>query len=187
MIALAAGWAHSVAITNQGAVFTWGCGMDGRLGHGSHADQYAPTQVRALAAGSLTVVQAAAGYAHTLFRTDSGAVFGTGANTFGQTGVTMPSSVVALSDLVDGVAMPDGPAEGDGGVDDDQFNAIKIALDFVDGTEDGAGAEGADGSGAGGSRAGGDSILAPLRVEALSPLKVTHISVGDNHSCAMGE
>ena len=161
--------------------------MDGRLGHGSHADQYAPTQVRALAAGSLTVVQAAAGYAHTLFRTDSGAVFGTGANTFGQTGVTMPSSVVALSDLVDGVAMPDGPAEGDGGVDDDQFNAIKIALDFVDGTEDGAGADGADGSGAGGSRAGGDSILAPLRVEALSPLKVTHISVGDNHSCAMGE
>ena len=31
---LAAGGIHSSALTNDGRVFTWGCGSDGRLGHG---------------------------------------------------------------------------------------------------------------------------------------------------------
>ncbi|CAN0305643.1 unnamed protein product, partial [Ectocarpus sp. 13 AM-2016] len=42
---IAAGWRHSVAVTEEGAVFAWGCGSDGRLGLGSHVDASAPRQV----------------------------------------------------------------------------------------------------------------------------------------------
>ena len=36
--AIAAGWRHSVAISEEGAVFAWGCGAGGELGLGPHAD-----------------------------------------------------------------------------------------------------------------------------------------------------
>lgn len=42
---IAAGFSHSIAITSRGDVYSWGCGMYGRLGHGSHIDEYLPKQV----------------------------------------------------------------------------------------------------------------------------------------------
>lgn len=44
-VAIAAGWSHSVAVTEEGAAFVWGCGGNGRLGLGEHADVYRPLQV----------------------------------------------------------------------------------------------------------------------------------------------
>lgn len=44
-VSIAAGWRHSVAVTEEGAVFVWGCGAEGRLGSGSHADVETPQQV----------------------------------------------------------------------------------------------------------------------------------------------
>ena len=46
VVSIAAGFSHSIAVTSAGAVFTWGCGTFGRLGHGSHCDEYLPKQVR---------------------------------------------------------------------------------------------------------------------------------------------
>lgn len=45
---ISAGYAHSLAVTACGAVFTWGCGTHGRLGHGSHCDEHYPRQVFSL-------------------------------------------------------------------------------------------------------------------------------------------
>ena len=45
IICIAAGLAHSLAVTACGTVFTWGCGTNGRLGHGSHCDEFYPRQV----------------------------------------------------------------------------------------------------------------------------------------------
>ena len=48
VVCIAAGFSHSVAVTACGAVFSWGCGSNGRLGHGSHCDEYTPRQVTTL-------------------------------------------------------------------------------------------------------------------------------------------
>ncbi|OQR85477.1 hypothetical protein ACHHYP_11784 [Achlya hypogyna] len=45
---IAAGAHHSLAIARDGTLFTWGCGVDGRLGLGSHADTSRPTPVLSL-------------------------------------------------------------------------------------------------------------------------------------------
>ena len=39
---------HALAVTTGGALFSWGRGMDGQLGHGSTEDKYVPRLVRAL-------------------------------------------------------------------------------------------------------------------------------------------
>ena len=44
-VAITAGWRHSAVVTEEGAVFTWGCGAGGKLGLGSHADVDTPRQV----------------------------------------------------------------------------------------------------------------------------------------------
>eukprot|EP00927_Polykrikos_kofoidii_P007640 TRINITY_DN13142_c1_g1_i2.p1 TRINITY_DN13142_c1_g1~~TRINITY_DN13142_c1_g1_i2.p1 ORF type:complete len:734 (+),score=98.06 TRINITY_DN13142_c1_g1_i2:225-2426(+) len=39
---------YSVAVSESGEVYTWGCGKDGQLGHGDAKDVYAPKAVRSL-------------------------------------------------------------------------------------------------------------------------------------------
>jgi Regulator of chromosome condensation (RCC1) repeat len=45
VVCISAGFRHSLAVTACGGVFSWGCGTHGRLGHGSHCDEYLPRQV----------------------------------------------------------------------------------------------------------------------------------------------
>ena len=47
-VKVAAGGAHSAAITDQGELYTWGKGRYGRLGHGDSDDQMRPKLVEAL-------------------------------------------------------------------------------------------------------------------------------------------
>ena len=46
VVAVAAGWGYSVALSAGGRVFTWGCG--GRLGHNDANDRRRPTRVEGL-------------------------------------------------------------------------------------------------------------------------------------------
>lgn len=46
VVHISAAHMHSLAITESGKVFSWGCGIYGRLGHGSHCDEFLPKQVR---------------------------------------------------------------------------------------------------------------------------------------------
>jgi alpha-tubulin suppressor-like RCC1 family protein len=77
---IAAGRDHSVVVTFDGAVFTWGRGDHGQLGHGSFMDVPEPKQVIALAddAGAMKVVDVSAGGKFTLFLLRDGAVFVSG-------------------------------------------------------------------------------------------------------------
>ena len=45
IVAAAAGHAHSAAVTEDGALWTWGYGSDGRLGHGDKEGRRVPTMV----------------------------------------------------------------------------------------------------------------------------------------------
>lgn len=67
-----AGWAHSIAITGSGAIFSWGLNSHGQLGLGDTAAKSTPQVVRQIDA---TIVQAVAGRACTTFRSDEGRVF----------------------------------------------------------------------------------------------------------------
>ncbi len=99
--AVAAGYFHTVALKDDGAVLTWGAGAGGRLGDGTTANRFLPVQV--IDGG---VAQVAAGGAHTLALRENGTVLAWGVNTYGQLGDatfgsrTTPVSVV----LLEGVA-----------------------------------------------------------------------------------
>ena len=86
LVAVAAGWSHSLALTAGGAAFAWGNGEDGRLGHGSHCDVWRPAPVLALLAPSLRVNAIAAGFSHSLLLTKGGVLFACGGDKYGQLG-----------------------------------------------------------------------------------------------------
>eukprot|EP00873_Tetraselmis_striata_P044421 jgi/Tetstr1/464685/TSEL_009437.t1 len=54
---------HTAAVASNGNLYTWGHGLCGKLGHGSHETCLIPRRVEALAAWKVT--HAAAGYLHT--------------------------------------------------------------------------------------------------------------------------
>jgi len=101
--AAACGDNHSVAVMEDGAVYTWGMGSGGRLGHQSTESLSTPKKLPELK-GSCC---AAGGY-HTLVGTTDGAVFGFGYNRKGQVGVLSidgtvmkPTQISKLKNVVD--------------------------------------------------------------------------------------
>ncbi|XP_046742534.1 uncharacterized protein LOC124409162 [Diprion similis] len=79
-----AGQYHSVALTKDGRVFTWGWGVHGQLGHGNTNEKNIPTLVTSLL-GTI-VRQISAGHAHTTVLTADGDVYTFGSNVFRQLG-----------------------------------------------------------------------------------------------------
>uniref|UniRef100_A0A6P4AWN4 uncharacterized protein LOC107433525 isoform X1 n=1 Tax=Ziziphus jujuba TaxID=326968 RepID=A0A6P4AWN4_ZIZJJ len=84
---------HSIAVTSEGEVYTWGFGRGGRLGHPDfdiHSGQAAvitPRQVTS-GLGSRRVKAVAAAKHHTVVATEGGEVFTWGSNREGQLGYT---------------------------------------------------------------------------------------------------
>ncbi|XP_074270927.1 uncharacterized protein LOC141594833 [Silene latifolia] len=82
---------HSVAVTAQGELYTWGFGRGGRLGHPEfdiHSGQAAVITPRQVVSGlgSRRVKAVAAAKHHTVIATESGEVFTWGSNREGQLG-----------------------------------------------------------------------------------------------------
>lgn len=88
-----AGQYHSVALTMDGRVFTWGWGVHGQLGHGNTYSKNLPTLVTPLL--GIVIRHINAGHAHTMTLSTEGYVYVFGCNVFGQlgTGNTNKSSV----------------------------------------------------------------------------------------------
>ena len=61
---------HTVALTNEGKVFTWGDNDYGALGHGDNEERHIPTKVKSL--DGLFIVKIACGAWHTVALTDKG-------------------------------------------------------------------------------------------------------------------
>ena len=76
VVAVSAGASHSLAVTADGAVWSWGNGGQGRLGHGDEQNQLLPKKIEALAGQRVNSVSA--GTWHSLARTTDGAVFAWG-------------------------------------------------------------------------------------------------------------
>ena len=58
VVAVSAGITHCLAITADGAVWSWGYGSNGMLGHGDYQDQLLPKKVEALAGQRAVAVSA---------------------------------------------------------------------------------------------------------------------------------
>ena len=78
---VAAGHHHSAALTDRGAVYTWGRGRDYQLGHGDHASTSRARRLRGASTGPLAHI-ACGGY-HTLLVGGGGGVWAVGNNEHG--------------------------------------------------------------------------------------------------------
>ncbi|KAK4419942.1 E3 ubiquitin-protein ligase HERC2 [Sesamum alatum] len=87
IISIAAGEAHTLALTADGKVYSWGRGTFGRLGTGSEEDRHFPVRVSFFGSDDddereeqLKIVGIAAGAYHSLALADDGSVWAWGYN-----------------------------------------------------------------------------------------------------------
>ena len=76
VVAIAAGCYHSMVLTDEGTVLSFGNGGFGKLGHGDQKTQYEPKVIEALR--GVRVLAIAAGCSHSMVLTDAGAVLSFG-------------------------------------------------------------------------------------------------------------
>jgi len=98
---VAAGTRHSLVVTSSGAVYSWGDGDSGCLGHGDESEQLVPKRVEALQERACGV---AAGGSHSLILTCSGAVYSCGNNYTGALGHSdLETDYLMLPTLIEGL------------------------------------------------------------------------------------
>ena len=92
---------HTLAVSAEGAVYSFGDGESGELGHGDHDPQYFPRLIEALRGVRVRVV--AAGFEFSLALADTGSVYSWGAGELGELGhgrsevLHTPRKIEALS------------------------------------------------------------------------------------------
>ncbi|WOK91440.1 ultraviolet-B receptor UVR8 [Canna indica] len=86
VIAVAVGEAHTLALTADGSVFSWGRGTFGRLGTSKNDDELFPVPIASGDPSGLHFVGIASGAYHSLALRDDGSVWSWGYNAYGQLG-----------------------------------------------------------------------------------------------------
>lgn len=81
---IACGSGHTVVLTTEGEVYTWGRGDDGRLGHGDNGWKYVPRITQSLSGH--VVVQVTCGSYHTAAISSNGDLFTWGGGMYGKLG-----------------------------------------------------------------------------------------------------
>ena len=81
---MSVGWKHNLAITADGALWSWGYGCFGQLGHDDTQNQLLPKKIEALTGQRVAAVSGGVG--HSLALTADGAVFTWGVGALGRLG-----------------------------------------------------------------------------------------------------
>ncbi len=106
VVAIAAGYYHSLALTSDGKLWAWGYNYDGEFGNGTTTNSTTPVQVSSLT-GITTI---SAGCYHSLALTSDGKLWAWGGNLYGQLGngtttrSTTPVQVSSLTSAVTAIA-----------------------------------------------------------------------------------
>ena len=106
VVAVGAGRTHSLALDADGAVYSWGCGDDGALGHGDRRRQLAPRAVEFFRTRPAASVSC--GSRHNAVVTADGALVTWGWAAYGQCGASAGG---------DGLRPAEVPLPGDGGAE----------------------------------------------------------------------
>lgn len=88
------GMRHVALLTTEGRVFTFGEGRHGQLGLGGTKSSHIPTRVSF--PGEAKIASVSLGARHSLFLSESGDVFVTGCNRYGQCGTSQQSTPSSL-------------------------------------------------------------------------------------------
>ncbi|EKX53509.1 hypothetical protein GUITHDRAFT_64398, partial [Guillardia theta CCMP2712] len=105
VIQVAVGPQHCSALCSSGQIYSWGIGLNGRLGHGNIQDSSAPKML-ASTKKNCTAVQIACGAAHSAYLTQDGKLYSWGRGLNGELGngerhdQWTPNLVLRLRDLV---------------------------------------------------------------------------------------
>ena len=83
-VSVSVGYYHSLALSADGSVWSWGHGAWGQLGHGDRQNQWQPKKLEAFA--GQRVVAVSVGDSHSLALTADGAVWSWGDGRYGQLG-----------------------------------------------------------------------------------------------------
>eukprot|EP01124_Arcella_intermedia_P016334 TRINITY_DN22922_c0_g2_i1.p1 TRINITY_DN22922_c0_g2~~TRINITY_DN22922_c0_g2_i1.p1 ORF type:complete len:591 (-),score=110.94 TRINITY_DN22922_c0_g2_i1:547-2163(-) len=83
IICVASGYAHSLALSSEGVLYSWGLNDSGQLGLGNRESSSTPLIVK----GMKNVSSVACGRNHTLVVTKDGQLYAWGGNKFGQLGI----------------------------------------------------------------------------------------------------
>jgi hypothetical protein len=211
---VSAGFFHSMVLTSEGGVWTWGNGGYGKLGHGNTDNQNVPKRV-----GGLTdVTDIASGWDHSLAVGEGGVVYTWGGNWQGQLGLgdqgafthrRVPTLVDDVNGVVavaagefhslalsrDGTVMACGRnVEGQLGLGDtaqrDTFTVVPNLSDVVDIDAEGAHtiAVTCEGEVWTWGRVDGDTLwLVPTKVTGggIEEAVVVQVAAGTNHSMAL--
>jgi len=83
VVSVALGKAHALAVTEQGHVFSWGCGNKGQLGLGDESSRMTPVSIPGLS----NIKRVCAGESHSVALSDKGLVYTWGDGEHGQLGL----------------------------------------------------------------------------------------------------
>lgn len=85
VVSMSCGQSFSIALTEDGELYSWGYNGNGQLGLGSSSNQQSPQRVNGLQGKFIKKI--ACGMAHVLALTDTGTLYSWGANSYGQLGI----------------------------------------------------------------------------------------------------
>ncbi|XP_053407428.1 uncharacterized protein LOC123565052 isoform X2 [Mercenaria mercenaria] len=103
-IAIDCGQYHTVALTDDAQVYSWGWGVHGQLGHGDTEERLVPKLITSFS--NQSIIKIATGYCHTLALTLQGELYAFGCGFFGQLGLgtsikhTLPVKVSAIPEKI---------------------------------------------------------------------------------------
>jgi len=83
---IACGSGHTVVLTTDGEVYTWGRGDDGRLGHGDNGWKYVPRIIGTTSLHGQVVIQVTCGSYHTAAVCSNGDLYTWGGGMYGKLG-----------------------------------------------------------------------------------------------------
>lgn len=94
IISAACGTEHALVLCQDGTVWSWGSGRNGRLGHGHENDIKVPTVIKSLIVSEdQKIVQIACGDSHNLALSAEGRVFAWGSGAYGRLGLGIETDV----------------------------------------------------------------------------------------------
>ncbi len=166
---VACGSSHTLAVTRAGAVFSWGSGAFGRLGHGSDADVRIPRQVEFK---RKRIARVSCGPDHCAAVSEVGEVLTWGAGSYGNLGHG-DNTDLSMPKLVDGLVGKPCIQAVCGSKHTMALSQSGVVLAW--------------GHGGGGRLGSGDTrgLFRPKVVEALKDTTCSFIAAGESHSLAL--